>query len=128
MSIVLHNILRTARQPPVRILIADTRALLHAQIIEGRQGGITGPDIGHTLNRDADAKLPLEGEDDETDPAKVHLNKLVRECGLLDRGSRPNITAILVEAKSIYDSPGVLQVGTAAKYTLLHNPAFCRQA
>lgn len=94
-------------------------SLLHAQIIEGHQGGSSaGPYIGDVLNKNAEYKLPLEGEDTETDPARVRLNKLVRECGLLNRKSRPNITTILVEAKSIFDSPGVVQVGNRkATYT-----------
>lgn len=99
--------------------------LVHAQIIEGRQGGTFGPEIGDALNRDADTKLPIEGENNEVDPAKVRLNKLVRACGRLDRSSRPQIDAILMEAKSIYDSPGVLEVGNL--FVLYDYLTFCHQ-
>lgn len=42
----------------------------------------------------------------------MRLHKLVRRCGLLDRTERPNMTAVLAEVKSIYDTlttPGLMR-------------------
>ncbi|CAN0203677.1 unnamed protein product [Ectocarpus sp. 12 AP-2014] len=44
------------------------------EIIENRQGG-TGDAIGDVLRRNRLAKLPIEGEGDESDPAKMRLHK-----------------------------------------------------
>ncbi|CAM9359379.1 unnamed protein product, partial [Ectocarpus fasciculatus] len=73
------------------------------EIIENRQGG-TGDAIGDVLRKNPLEKLPIEGEGDGSDPAKMRLHKLIRTCGLLNRKDRPKIGEVLAEAKSIYDS------------------------
>lgn len=70
--------------------------------MENRQGG-PGRAIGEVLLKDHE-KLPLEGEGDENDPARMRLHKLVRACGRPNRKDRPEIGVVLAEAKSIFDS------------------------
>lgn len=76
-------------------------------MLANRQGG-TGPPIGQTLLSNKHNRLPFKGEETESDPARLRLYELVRNCGLLDRRERPEIGHVLDEAKTIFDTlPGL---------------------